>query len=195
MASVPERERLLSEGLTSYLNAVAALRSFREQVSRMCRTECERMWSDIQSSLKISTSHKVLDDYSEPTARSEGVLDPTYAYFGVGFDIPRLGDFYVGICWWSEDEHRTPPLQSWLSLGLQHKAKAARVGRLLSKLSNQKIKGPDESDYGDYELYTGRLISKPTPAACRKALRDDLKIWVSAWRQAGGVSKILEARG
>jgi hypothetical protein len=188
MARASQRDRLLDEGLMSYLKAVAALRTFRQEVFQSCRAIVEREMPRIERALKQNIPPSSLIEYSEPSGRGEAFLDPDYAWLGVTFDLPKAGSFYAGMGWWPDADGSTPHPRVSATLWLEGQSKARRFGSVLTGQSSKMISGPEP---GESELVVERRVLPQTSRSLEKALEGCLGVWINVWKHASGLQKIV----
>jgi hypothetical protein len=187
------RERLLQEGAGTYLDALVALRAFREEVSRSSRRVLQRSLPNLAEALGVPLSSDAIEDFARPrldppqAAKDSRDWAGNHAWLSVCLKISSLGTLYAGLVWeWEEDKVRM-----WLIVDLELKSRD-----LFTKCWNEARQlGGTHLGRGEQwkEIWFREPLARATSTSIDQGLEEMLALWVAFWKHVGGIEGIKHA--
>jgi hypothetical protein len=185
----PQRKALLREGLTSYLDAVMAVDEFTRMIQEDCRAVLERQMSPLQKATGLTFSLKGIADYSEPYKSRPKLWAGQYAWIGTEVPVVRSADIYsvdVGLAW--NYENGTTSTNVYSCFYTKQLGVLNELDSKMRKRSNAEFE-IDKTHYG--LILWGENATGPDGEYDLEPLERVVVEWISIWKKAGGVAKML----
>jgi hypothetical protein len=182
MAPMNEAKRaLLTEGLTSYPEALVALREFQHEIQGRCQEVLKRYLPALCQAMGCQGEPKPVGPYTYPPNLFRGTLSDAI-WLGAQWKVN--GDLTCLVCleWWKEDD---------TSIECAAVAAFEPYNALLSILS-QKFEEQRASDWDGIEIRES--VSPKDPEACFIKLDEMMHTWVDLWSNAGTLNTMMPDR-
>jgi hypothetical protein len=165
---------LLEEGLRSYVRALAAIRTFKTEAVKGCRTVLEEGLPILSRSLGVSATKAAVIEELDPSDIQKFGED--WAWIGVGIQlVPEKLWFSVGI--YLDDTRDTRErVQAYAGFYTARKDTMKSLFRSLAELRGKAFV-PDEEDYA---VHAVEPVREDALASYQDALRTAMKRWLEA---------------
>lgn len=173
------RNQLVEDGLGSYLDALAAVREFQNEIIKRSRSALEKKITDLSKAMGISVDRGDIVGYITPVSNKEGFGDwgwvvvtfskaPMYCYFGLRFE--RDGSK----CVQSIDVSMWPAKASQRDFLLEHCKNVSR----------------DFDNYDGNNIGLFMPISKDEINNFEAKLQELIDKWIEVWKEVGGIKNL-----
>ena len=181
MAQLNDAKRaLLKEGLASYLDALAAVREFQNEIQGQCQEILKRHLPTLSQAMGCKAEPNAVEPYTYPSNPIKGNLSDGI-WLGAQCRIPDFDlTFLVCLEWWKEEDTHT-----------ECTAVAAFdvYNNELFGILSQKFQEQRASDWKGIEIRES--VSPDDPEACLIKADEIVDEWVNLWRSVGTLSAIM----
>jgi hypothetical protein len=184
-----QTKALLREGLISYLDAVISVDEFTRMIQEDCRAVLQRQIGPLQEATGLTFALKGITDYAEPYKNRPKDWPGQYAWIGTELPVVRSAKIYsvdLGIAWNYESGETSTNVYSCVytnQLGVLNE-----LDLKVRKRSNSEFE-VDKTHYG--LILWGENPKGPDGEYDLEPLERVLSEWISIWKKAGGVAKML----
>ena len=164
---------MLTEGFRSYVDALAAIRSFKSEVVKGCRAVMEEALPILARSLDVSCSKAAIVDDIVPSDIDD--FGERYAWIGASLPlVPEKVWFSVGI-YLDHTAESTQRVQAYVSFYTARKDTLKTLFGALGELRGQRFI-LDEEEYG---VCAVEPVSEDTLPSYQDALKRALRAWLN----------------
>jgi hypothetical protein len=179
-------DSFVTEGLRLYWEACAAVRSFHQQVYRVCSDVLVEYQQDIKTVFGVTYTEDTLWRGADPKGIDDDSWDDEEATLWVGIPMAHDGFLSIGVYW---GRHDSGPWKAQAYATLEPGSVAARdrVWNLVS--------GPGGSDMAKYgrEVYVQKMIDPADEETLKRVLREVVQKWLAVVRKVGGLQVLQKA--
>jgi hypothetical protein len=177
-------DKLVEAGAFKYVEGMAALADFRNEVQDRCR----RVLSSHLPDLSRATAKELSRDDMRalPTNLGAGNV-PGFPYLDVELEFISDLWFEVGVCW---DYKRQDELRLFAYAGLRFDDETNRYAKAFAALQRQPESGFERYPY-DYYITLRDPVPEDDPLSFEKRLDILITKWVNIWGNVGGLAGVL----
>lgn len=173
------KEQLVKEGMTSYLDALVAVREFQREIISQSRRAVEVKLNDLTNSMGISLDTKKLTDYVSPALDTDELGQ--YGYISVSFTNSGVWCCF-GAIFEREDTGSVPYVCAMMALGNARQRdfvldKCRQIDNDVANDWQNEVDFFERIDPGDVDHFGEKLQSL-------------IDKWVKVWKAIGGVRNL-----
>lgn len=172
------RNRLISQGISTYPDALAAVHEFGRLVVEQCRKSLQSQLNDLQAAAAISLDERLIEPYWNPDRLSREKSD-WGIWVAAKIKIEHC-TLYCGLCWDKQE--------AYVMATLAFPSKSSRDSARQEFKRNGYTDVRD--DFDEWELCFCEKIDASHAASFQDKLSGLVERWVQALKAMGGVSRL-----
>jgi hypothetical protein len=185
---IDARNRLVSDGSASYVEALAAIAEFQRLVIDKSRTAMRAHLGDLAAAAGVTLRSNDLKDWINPASPQQKDWNHTYAGLGVGIDLnAKSCTLYSGL-YWNTDKQVPNPLVVMSSLAF---VKDPTCDRALEKFEQRASGCELPTKFWKCELVFCEPIGPRDTTLLEDKLPVVIRKWVKAFKSVDGVQALL----
>lgn len=180
-------QSLFKEGVSSYLDAMLAIKRFREEVLRQCKNTVIKSLENLSNAIGIKLDKNRLEDFIEPDGPSDSDYGITLGWIAVRIPLPET-DHWITLDFGLLFERNKEGTISCRVVGYVETWYKESYWKLYEKTSSKNNFKARESEN---KIILFENIKEDSIENFEKVLETIIEEWIKFWKSEGGVKKFF----